>query len=221
MIKPDLIIRTNRRSMSLSISSEGQVIIRAPRKLSMDRILSFVNEKEGWINKHLQNLEKQKKSNFDIKTYEAFLILGKKYEVRQIAGIKKIEVCKEEIIYPVEWTKEKLVQKMKKYYLDLANKVLAERLEYFANLMQINYTAFYVKNFKSRWGSCDNKYNITLNYKSIMLPHKIVDYILIHELSHILEFNHSTRFYKIIECVMPDYKTYRKQLKDYNYLLKI
>ena len=89
MIKPDYIIRTNRRSMSLSISPEGQVIVRAPKKLQMEKILNFVDEKEGWIRKHLQNIENNKKANFDIKSYDAFLILGKKYATRKIAGIKK------------------------------------------------------------------------------------------------------------------------------------
>lgn len=79
-------------------------------------------------------------------------------------------------------------------------------MEYFADLMQVNYTLIKIDNSKSRWGSCDQKGVIKFNLRLAMLPHKVIDYIIIHELSHLLEFNHSKEFYKIIESIMPDYK---------------
>ena len=100
-----------------------------------------------------------------------------------------------------------------------AKKILSERLEFFADLMQIDYASFKISNSKTRWGSCDNHRNIKLNFRLIMLPHKIIDYVIIHELSHIIEFSHSKEFYKIISLVMPSYKLQQKVLKDYDYIL--
>jgi len=141
--------------------------------------------------------------------------------LRQLDGIKKIEVCNSEIIYPINWEKEIFIEKMKKKYRELAKSILSERIEYFAKLMQLDYISFNVRDYKARWGCCSKKAEIIINYKAIMLPHSVIDYILIHELSHILEFNHSAEFYKIIESVMPDWKKHRKNLKNYNFLLEM
>ena len=221
MIKPDCIIRTNRRSISISISKEGLIIVRAPKSLPMEKILNFVNEKKGWINKHLDQLNQSNMNNFDIKNYSSMLVLGKKYNIKKIDGIKKLEFCTEEVLCPMKWEKQFLITKIHKFYKELAKQILVKRIEYFANIMQLNYNSFTIKNYKARWGCCSKKGDIIINYKTIMLPHLAIDYILIHELSHLIEFNHSTKFYKIIESVMPEYKKNRKLLKTYNFLLNI
>jgi len=221
MIKPDYIIRTNRRSVSLMISKSGEIIVRAPKKVSMDKIFEFVNEKEKWITKHLNIIKKNNELNFDIKNYDSVLILGKKYEVRQIAGIKRIEVSKNEIIYPISWEKSIFIHRLEKFLREQAKTILEQRIEYFAELMQIDYNSFSVKNYKARWGCCSKKGDIIINYKAIMLPHYIIDYILIHELSHLFEFNHSSKFYQIVASVMSSWKKARKDLKNYSYLLEM
>ena len=86
---------------------------------------------------------------------------------------------------------ETILYKIKKWYLLEANKILKQRLEYFADIMQIDYSGVSICNSKTRWGSCDNYKNIKLNFRLLMLPHKAIDFVLIHELAHILEFNHS------------------------------
>ena len=85
--------------------------------------------------------------------------------------------------------------------------------------MQLDYNSFKISNTKNRWGSCDTNGNIKINFRLIMLPHKIIDYVLIHELSHLVEFNHSKKFYKVIESVMPNYEEVRKSLKLYSDIL--
>ena len=72
--------------------------------------------------------------------------------------------------------------------------------------MQIDYQNLSITNSKTRWGSCDTYRNIKLNFRLIMLPHKAIDFVIIHELTHILEFNHSKDFYALVESFMPDWK---------------
>ena len=78
--------------------------------------------------------------------------------------------------------------------------------------MQIDYSSVSICNNKTRWGSCDSQRNIKLNFRLLMLPHKAIDFVIIHELAHILEFNHSKDFYKIISLVMPTYKVQQRIL---------
>lgn len=217
MIVPDKIIRSHRRSMALIISDKGELVVRAPMRLSYDKIYSFIKEKEKWITTKQKEVENKNSINKDIITNKYIMFLGTKYKLQYIEGIKKIELSEKEILIPTIYRDN--TTKLKQWFTKHAKKILTERLEFFANLMQIDYAGVSICNSKSKWGSCDSNRNIKLNFRLVMLPHKILDYVLVHELSHILEMNHSKEFYKIVSTIMPSYKLYQKILKENNYLL--
>lgn len=221
MIKPDLIIKTNRRSLSIIISKEGKVIVRAPKRISAEYILSFVKEKERWIDKKLKMINDVNLKNGKFLNYEEFLFCGSSYKPLYIDKLKKIELCNNNLICPSIEDKLQLLNKIKRWYKKTASKILSERLEYFAKLMQVNYKSLTISNSKNRWGSCDSNGNIKLNFRVVMLPHRVVDYVIIHELSHLIEFNHSKEFYKIISSVIKDYKQQQKILKEYGFVLML
>lgn len=218
VVKPDLLIRSHRRSLCLSINKQGELIVHAPMKLKIDDIFKYISEKEKWITTKQKEMQDKLSINKDIINYNQFLFLGKKYPLEIYKGIKKIELSDQAIISPPFDNGNQLFE-IKKWYISNAKKILGERLEYFANLMQIDYASFKICNSKSKWGSCDNYRNIKLNFRLIMLPHKAIDYVIIHELSHIIEFSHSKEFYKIVSLVMPSYKLQQKVLKSYDYTL--
>ena len=143
MLKPDCIIRTNRRSISISISKDGVVVVRAPKRLDIERILKFVNEKEDWINKHLNKLKELSLNNSDIKNYSTMLLFGKKYTLKKIDGIKKLEICSEEILYPMKWEKPVLIAKIHKLYKELSKEILAKRIEICSQIMYNKCWNFY------------------------------------------------------------------------------
>lgn len=221
MITPDLIVRSYRRSLGLTITKEGKLVVHAPMKLNIKKIMEFIEEKEKWINTKQKEIQSKLNINKDIITYKEFLFLGKKYNLSQINGIKGVELSENEIIVSTKLDNDEIVPTIKRFYIKTAKKILFERLEYFANLMQIDYSDVTICNSKRQWGSCDSNRKIKLNFRLIMLPHKAIDFVLIHELSHILEFNHSKHFYKIISSVMPGYKLQQKILKEYDYVLNL
>lgn len=221
MVQPDLILRSPRRSLCLSISKDGKLIVHAPRRLSVNEIYKYIKEKEKWIISKQKEIETKLAINKEIISYKEFLFLGKKYSLKIVNGLKKIELSDDCILIPSNIENDCILQKVKLWYIKHAKKILFERLEYFANLMQLDYASIKLCNNKTRWGSCDSKRNIKLNYRLIMLPHKAVDFVLIHELAHIIEFNHSKQFYKIISKVMPSYKLQQKILKEYDYVLSL
>ena len=220
MVKPDIILRTHRRSLCLTITKDGSLVVRAPVRMNMNDILRYIQEKENWINTKQEEIQKRLCINKDVLTYEKFLFLGKKYMLKKITGIKKIELSEDALLVP-NLENYDLFPKIKKWYIKQADKILKERLEYFADIMQIDYSSVSLCNSKTRWGSCDNYRNIKLNFRLIMLPHKAIDFVLIHELTHIIEFNHSKEFYKIIQTIMPTYKLQQKVLKDNDYVLQL
>ena len=217
MIVPDKIIRSHRRSMALIISDKGELVVRAPMRLSYDRIYSFIKEKEKWILTKQKEVENKNLINSDVLTNKNIVFLGTKYKVVYMEGIKKIELSEKEILIPIAF--KGVSAKLKQWFTKHAKKILVERLEFFANVMQLDYAGVTICNSKTKWGSCDSNRNIKLNFRLIMLPHKTLDYVIVHELSHILEMNHSKEFYKIVSAIMPSYKLHQKILKENNYLL--
>lgn len=221
MVAPDTIIRTNRRSLSLTIAKDGKLVVRAPKRLSMDYIYSFIKQKEKWILNKQREILNSKQSNKELINYKEFLFCGKQYEKIEINKLKNIEISNDNIFVPANIDSQKLTILMLKWYTKVTKDIIKARLPYFVNLMQVEYSGVKLDNSKSKWGSCDSKGVIKFNLRLAMLPHKVIDYIIIHELSHLIEFNHSKNFYAIIESVMPDYKKYRAQLKDYSFLLQL
>ena len=90
----------------------------------------------------------------------------------------------------------------------------AERTAYYAGLINVTYNGITVRNQKTRWGSCSSVGNLNYNWKLVLMPPGVLDYVVVHELAHRREMNHSAAFWKVVATWMPDYKKYRKWLRD-------
>lgn len=102
------------------------------------------------------------------------------------------------------------------HYLKHKNSALElaiERIEYFNKIFKFEYNKISVKNQKTRWGSCSTKKNLNFNYRILFLPPKLRDYIIVHELCHLEEFNHSRKFWNLVVKTASDYSTIRKELR--------
>lgn len=221
MITPTAIIRTNRRSLSLTISKNGELIVRAPKRLSMEYIYSFIKQKEKWILNKQNNIKNSNVQNYNFINGSEYLFCGKVYRKIEINKLKDIEIADDNIFFPANLDSYQTKIIAVKWYTNLTKEILKNRVEYFANIMQVDFSAIKIDNSKTRWGSCNQNGVIKFNLRLSMLPHKVIDYIIIHELSHLIEFNHSKNFYRIIESVMVDYKKYKQMLKDYNFVLQL
>ena len=94
-----------------------------------------------------------------------------------------------------------------------AREYLKERTDYYTKIMRASYNRITVTSAKTRFGSCSSKGNISYSYRLMLYPSEAIDYVVVHELAHLREMNHSPAFYKIVESVLPDYKARRKLLK--------
>ena len=100
---------------------------------------------------------------------------------------------------------------------ELANKALKyipERVAYFSKIIGVTYGRITIRNQKTRWGSCSSEKNLNFNWKLILLAPELLDYVVVHELAHRREMNHSKNFWKIVEAELPDYRERRRRLKE-------
>ena len=102
---------------------------------------------------------------------------------------------------------------------DQALKIIPARVEYFARIIGVTYGNITIRNQKTRWGSCSSKGNLNFNWKLVLMPQELLDYVVVHELAHRKEMNHSARFWAIVEQELPDYQKRRNELKKMGQLL--
>lgn len=95
-----------------------------------------------------------------------------------------------------------------------ARELVQARVEFFAGVYGVSPNKIFIRNTKSRWGSCSTKHNLNFNYRIVFLPSRLADYLIVHELCHLKEFNHSSRFWDLVGLAMPDYKKLRLALKE-------
>lgn len=177
MIKDVTIIRSNRKTISIQITPEAKIIVRAPLRVSNKEIDRMLNEKADWIEKHLKE------------------------------AIKRLATAEEDGIKPL--TNQEIRQ-----LADKAMEYIPKRVAYFAEVIGVDYGRITIRNQKTRWGSCSSKGNLNFNCLLMLTPPEVIDYVVIHELCHRKEMNHSKNFWNQVASIMPEYKTYVKWLKD-------
>ena len=99
--------------------------------------------------------------------------------------------------------------------LDNIKDTFEKRVQYYCDIMNVSVGRITIRNQKTRWGSCSSKGNVNFNYQLYYMPQELMDYVIVHELSHRRHMNHSAEFWAEVEKYCPEYRTYRKQLKGY------
>lgn len=112
------------------------------------------------------------------------------------------------------------LSELKKFYLQEAEKLIPQRLALWSESMKLYPKKLSLRNQKSRWGSCSAKGTLNINWRLMGAPIEVLDYILVHELSHLRHMNHSEKFWNLVESHYPDYQTSEKWLRDKHQLLK-
>ncbi|OIO30827.1 hypothetical protein AUJ77_01625 [Candidatus Nomurabacteria bacterium CG1_02_43_90] len=103
---------------------------------------------------------------------------------------------------------------------DRALTLVTDRVRFYNQTLGYSFNKIFIKNQKTRWGSCSSKKNLSLNYKIVFLSQKHQDYIIVHEMCHLKEFNHSKKFWALVEETLPDYLETKKELRNYELFYK-
>lgn len=219
MIQPDKIIRSARKTLSISIDAFGRLTVRAPKKCTEERIFAFIREKESWILR--KQAEKQRENKLlppdDLHGYE-FLLLGKRTKIIVDDGKKVGYDAEQNILYlPREKSKERLVKWLK----ENAKRILSAVTERKAQEMGVSYKSVTITSAKTRWGSCSGNNAIRYTFRLLYCPKEVIDYVVVHELAHTVQHNHSKQFWMVVERFIPDWKNRRKWLKDHGILMEV
>ena len=206
MIEPK-IIRSKRKYLTLIIDEESRLIVRAPLRCKDSEIYDFINKKQNWIYKKIQE-RKNRIQPLRISDGSRISILGDEFSLL-LGDYKKVKVQGDNLLVPVINSHEHLVTFLKA----LAKKYMKTRVEEIASSFGFKYTSIRISSAKTNWGSCSYKNSLNFSYKLMLCPKSVVDYIIVHELSHTKIKNHSHAFYDLVGSIMPNYKICIKWLK--------
>lgn len=206
------LIRSKRKTISIHITKEAVVEVRAPLKCSKAQINRFVTSKQDWIQKHLsmQNNRLKHKADFKLDYGCHVTIQGMEYEITARQG-NRIGIDGSCLYLPEGLPADELKAAVIKVYRLIAKKVLTEKVHIYSSKSGLKPAAVKINGAKTRWGSCSGTNSINFSWRLMMADDDVIDYVVVHELAHIKEHNHSERFWAVVADIMPDYK--EKQIK--------
>ena len=212
--------RSNRKTTGIYIRN-GAVEVRAPHGRPKQEIDHFVQSKAAWITKHLANQQSQigRQQAFTLSYGSTISWRGKPYPI--IARSCSKAGFDGEVFYmPPGLNPQQIMALCIQTYKRLAQVHFSNRAAYFAEKMGVTPSAIKISNAKTRWGSCSTGKNINFSWRLAMACDRVIDYVIVHELAHLAEMNHSTRFWAIVENILPDYQERYVSLNDFSLRLK-
>lgn len=220
MIKIDHLIRSCRKTIGLQITNDARLIVRAPFFASEDFIYKLIHRKLSWI-KAKQDYFKQRQNKILIRRFlpgEEFLFLGHSYPLVVAEDLPKALVLDNSLMIS-KMVLNNAKDHIECWYKTRALEYITQRVEYYAQMTGSKYHSVRINNASTRWGSCGYKDRLNFTWRLIMAPERVVDYVIIHELMHLKQKNHSHKFWAKVALMMPDYKQDERWLKKNGHLL--
>ncbi|MBL7994620.1 M48 family metallopeptidase [bacterium] len=214
-IKIDKLIRSKRRTIGLQITQDATLIVRAPLFAALHDVQRVVDKKRQWIitkqaMARLRMAGRKQKAFID---GELFLFLGEAYKLACVKGQRTPGILKN-TIQVADSGKEDISRQMVAFYKCEAFRIISERTEVYAHTAGVKYTSVRISSARKRWGSCGPSGSLNFNWRLIMAPMFVLDYVVVHELAHIKIRNHSKHFWNCVAEMMPDYRNAEQWLKD-------
>lgn len=208
--------------MALVVTPDGALEVRAPLRLSRQQIESIVSEKSGWIEKQKERARESSHLTAHRKLSDGARLwyLGTSYPLRLIGSGAPRVTFTNEFTLPVT-ALPRAADLLTTWYKGQARAMIHERVGFYAGRYNLKVSAIRITSARTRWGSCSRQNALSFTWRLIMAPPEIIDYIVIHELAHIIEKNHSRDFWSHVERMQPEYRVYRAWLKTNGRLLDL
>lgn len=213
-----LVERTSRRKTASIKVDEGEVIIVVPKQLERDKIDKLLASKHQWIVEKIAQY--QTTSPATVREYvsgESLPYLGRNYRLKVLKGDlapTKLLNGRITVTVPDPSTQTHYIRRaLTNWYKRHADKKIREKVRRYESLVGVETGVVRTKEFKSRWGSCTPYGDLEFNWVIVMAPNRVVDYVVVHELCHLIHHDHSPQFWKEVERAMPDYKEHKEWLR--------
>lgn len=216
------LIRSRRRSVALVVARDATLVVRAPLRMPLHFIESFLEERRNWVD---QTVARVRKENAQIseRQYadgEHFRFLGVEYPLRIVESASRPLLFESEEFHLFQHSRHRARALFAIWYRREAKRILEERTALLSNRHRLRPGRISIKDMRSRWGSCGSNGSLNFNMRLVMAPISVIDYVVAHELAHLLHRNHSRVFWDMVAMMHPNYRQDRRFLSKDGYLLE-
>lgn len=211
------------KKMRLTLKADGELVLVLPRLVPAFAGKIFVQSNLAWIKHNRSKLPPVVSSylNTEIKTGTPINFFDQNLYTIKIEsfnatrnGFYLDEIENELVLSLTQKSQPAIKALVEKFYQAQARVYLTARVDYWTAQMNLDYNMIRIKNTKSRWGSCSTKNNLNFNWRIMMAPKSVIDYLVVHEVAHLQHMNHSAKFWALVEQYDPEFKTHKKWLHD-------
>jgi len=214
------LVYSKRKNITITVERDRTIVVRAPEHVNLNEVKSVIERKKLWLYeklKHPQKYSEVKRKEFV--SGEAILYLGKNYRLEVAKdGAEDIRFNGKFVVTGV--SSDRAGHIFKKWYTQKAKEKIVPRANRFAQDIGVSFNNVIITDLKYRWGSCTPRDNININWKLIKAPMFVIDYVLVHELTHLIEHNHTPRFWGIVRTQVPGYEKAKLWLKEHGAILE-
>lgn len=207
------VVYKKRKSVGIYIDFYGNVEVRAPKGTPDESVLKLIEEKWDWIQQNIKEM-KDRLSGPKENTYEhgeKLLYLGKSYpiQISQDSSIAQDHVVFEGErlhIYVKQLEDERIQQALKRFYYQQCKALVEKSIRAHQHHFKTKPRSIRISDSQTTWGTCDSRLQLTFNWKLAMAPLEVIDYVVVHEMCHMVHLNHDRSFWRLVGKIMPDYK---------------
>ncbi len=199
--------RASRLSLKIATQPFIHVVVTKPRFCSAHYVHQFLEQQKDWIMAHLP----QKQPLTDGKT---LLYRGTSYMIKLLPKDARSQVRIEGDCITISADHAIVADRLKRFLKQQAKIILPPRIEHYSELLEKEVSKITIADYQSQWGRCNSKREITLNWRLIMAPDTVSDYVAAHEAAHLIQMNHSDAFWQIVDDLIPERKKAQKWLKN-------
>lgn len=223
-----------RRSISIHLYPDKPIRVTAAKLTPQKTIVDFLLSKKAWIEKSFHKFAEvsQQIPKRKIKNYESFPFLGLERPLKVVITFNKkpfVSLTEQNLLLHIprnEWSADSLIEEhptalaeIREFYKREAVQFMQDRVQHWSRQMGLHPAQLKFREQKTRWGSCSSQKVINLNWRLIVFHPEVIDYVIVHELAHLEQMNHSPKFWLLVEKQIPDFKRIMKDLKACQYLV--
>jgi predicted metal-dependent hydrolase len=212
-----------RKKLTITVERDRSVIVHAPEGVSDMVIEQVVESKRQWIYEKIKHKQKYKElphpPGKELVSGESALYLGRQYRIEIVESDQKEIIFDQRFMVPLSQP-ERQTESMRDWYISRAKGKILPRVRQYANQIGVEYKGARIVDNRYRWGSCSAKDNVNLNWRLIKAPMFVIDYVIVHELAHLIEANHTPRFWNIVQAQVPKVEKARSWLVEHGQVLE-
>jgi len=215
------LVHSDRKSIGLSVERDKSIIVRAPKNAKTEDVEKFIERKKYWLFTKINHPQKYKSfKRTEFISGASILYLGRSYRLNVVKnGIEGIEFNNSFIIS--KKNQDAAYDLFREWYIKKAKDKITEKTICHSNNIGVEFNTIKISDLKYRWGSCTPIGNLNFNWRLIKAPIHVIEYVIVHELAHLRESNHTPRFWNIVKTQIPRFDEAKKWLKDNGHLLEV